>query len=90
MVSATPGHARSAAMARLGRLYSDVLSSSRGEDLVEVAEGCVAGGFRDCVESSEPTNELPSVTELIRELGSNSVSESYWEKLAPVLLWALV
>ena len=44
MVSATPERARSAAMARLGRLHSDVLSSSRREDLVAVAKGCVRGG----------------------------------------------
>src|SRR5260370_23460644 len=45
MVPATPGHARSAAVARLGRLHSDVLSSSRREGLVAGAKSCVRGGF---------------------------------------------
>jgi hypothetical protein len=37
MVPATPGHSRCRTMARLGRLHSDVLSSSRCEELVAIA-----------------------------------------------------
>src|SRR5260370_24136538 len=64
MVPATPGHARSAAVARLGRLHSDVLSSSRREGLVAVAKSCVRGGvsvFR-CEKTNPPRTSFPPPT----------------------------